>query len=70
MKKIYFSPSMKVREIESEELLAASPGALTEGDDGTETEDDVDSDNPGSGSLTTGEVLGKQDAWSAWDEEE
>lgn len=64
MKKEYICPSMKVRKIENESLMAAS--GLHENSDGTETQGDVDPDTK----KTVGgeEALGKNNVWGNWEE--
>ena len=70
MKKNYIAPSMKVREIDMESLMAAnSPTAgLTENSDGTISQP-VDPSNPGKTS-DGGAALSNYNVWSLGEDEE
>lgn len=68
MKKIYITPSIKVRTIVSENIMAASPSGFTVNGDGSETQTGVDPDNPGE-TVNGGSALGKgNNVWNSWDE--
>ena len=69
MKKNYIAPSMKVREIDVESLLAGSQTAgFTENPDGTLSQP-VDPSNPGK-SVGGGAALSNYNAWSLDEDEE
>lgn len=68
MKKNYIAPSMKVREIDMESLMAASPTGLTENTNGTLSQP-VDPSNPGK-SVGGGAALSNYNAWSLDEDEE
>ena len=68
MKKNYIAPSMKVREIDMESLMAASPTGLTENSDGTLSQL-VDPSNPGKTSDGGG-ALSNYNVWSLDEDEE
>ena len=70
MKKNYIAPSMKVREIDMESLMAAnSPTAgFTENPDGTISQP-VDPSNPGK-SVGGGGALSNYNVWSLDEDEE
>lgn len=59
---------MKVREIDMESLMAASPTGLTENPDGTLSQP-VDPSNPGK-SVGGGATLSNYNAWSLDEDEE
>lgn len=66
MKKNYIAPSMKVREIDMESLMAASPTGLTENPDGTLSQHVDNSGETVDGSAT----LSNYNAWSLDEDEE
>ena len=69
MKKNYIAPSMKVREIDMESLMAAnSPKGFTENPDGTISQH-VDPSNPGK-SVGGGGALSNYNVWSLDEDEE
>ena len=69
MKKNYIAPSMKVREIDVESLMAAnSPTGLTENPDGTLSQH-VDPSNPVK-SVGGGATLSNYNVWSLDEDEE
>lgn len=67
MKRNYTAPSIKVKQVDNESIMAASPGVLTPNGDGTETQTGVDPSNPGK-TVDGGEALGKGNIWNNWDE--
>ena len=69
MEKKYIAPSIKVRQIiESENILAAS--TLHDNEDGTETQGNVDPNDPNTSTVPGGGALSKDNAWNTWDEDE
>lgn len=68
MKKNYIAPSIKVREIDMESLMAASPTGLTENTDGTFSQP-ADPSNPGK-TYDGGGALSNYNVWSLDEDEE
>lgn len=68
MKKNYIAPSMKVREIDMESLMAASPTGFTENPDGSLSQP-VDPSNPGKTSDGS-TALSNYNVWSLNEDEE
>lgn len=69
MKKEYIAPTVKIRLIDGENILAASPNGFTDNGDGTETQAGIAPFNPGT-TVDGGGALGKQNLWSSFDDEE